>query len=166
MAAIVSNRSQVSRALHILANSLNLRNRSPLGNRRLGDELVDAAAAAIRERSVTKQADPSGNPWKRLSPRYLRRKLRQGYPATIGVRTGEMLDPEQVRGRTVVTANAAAMTAGLDAETQQKAEWFQEGGARNRPARPFYDLGREGEAAADLVVTGAIDRAVAAAEQA
>lgn len=162
MAGISSNRPAVARALFGLSQALNLRSRPAGGNRRLGEELVDAAAAAIRERSVTGQKDPDGNPWRRLSPRYLRRKLAEGYPATIGIRTGEMMDPEQVRGRVVVTASTASMTAGLDAETQQKDEWFQDG----RRPRPFYDLGKEGQAAVDLVITEAIDAAVTAAEQA
>lgn len=109
--------------------------------------MIDAATGVIVERTVRRQSEPSGAPLKPLSRRYRLRKLAQGYPGIISVRTGEMMDPEQVRGRTVVTDNAASMSAGLDDETIQKVAWFQEG---PKP-RPFYDLGKDGEAAVDTV---------------
>ncbi len=149
MPHLISNRANVVRGLFALGQAFNLRRRVA-GRKRLGDEMIDAATGAIVERTVRGQAEPSGAPLRPLSRRYRLRKIAQGYPGIISVRTGEMMDPEQVRGRTVVTDHAASMTAGLDGETAQKVAWFQEGAGSGKP-RPFYDLGKDGEGAVDTV---------------
>ena len=70
-----------------------------------------------------------------------------------------MLDPQQIQGRTNVTRDSATMQAGLDAETIAKVGYAEEGGP-NRPARPFYELGKDGEAAVDVLVKEVLDNAV------
>jgi hypothetical protein len=146
MPRLISNRPNVVQGLFALGQAFNLRRRVA-GRKRLGDEMIDAATGVIVERTVRRQSDPTGAPLKPLSRRYRLRKMAQGYPGIIAVRTGEMMDPEQVRGRTIVSDHAASMTAGLDDETIRKVAWFQEGA---RP-RPFYDLGKDGETAVDAV---------------
>lgn len=163
MAAITSNRIQVVKALFGLSTAYSLRRRMAGGNRRLGDELIDVGTAAIEDRSVNRQVDSTGQPWKPLRPRTIARKRRLGYDLRINIETHEMLDPEQIRGQTHVTEHEATMRAGLDPETQFKVERAQEGGP-NRPARPFYDLGEDGEAKCDELLTGVRDAAIREAE--
>lgn len=162
MARVVSNRIQVSKALLGLSSAFSLRRKVAGGNKRLGEELIDTAAAAIEDRSVNRQSDPSGNPWAALSPVTIRRKAAAGHDLRINIETFEMLAFEQIRGGISITEHEATMQAGLDPETRAKVQWAEEGGP-NRPARPFFDLGRDGEAAVDVlceeVVTGAIREA-------
>ena len=164
MATLISNRIQVSKALLGLATAFSLRKRRPGGQKRLGEELVDTAAVAIEDRSVNRQVDPSGNPWAALRPFTIRRKAALGHDLRINIETHEMLDMEQIRGNVSITEHEAIMRAGLDDETRQKVEWAQEGGP-NRPARPFYDLGPDGEAAVDVLCEEVKDAAVREAEQ-
>lgn len=151
MASITSNRAACQRALFGLSQALNLRRRPKGRNKRLGDELVDTVAGAIEERSVGRQVDPDGRPWRPLKARTIERKRRLGYDLRINIETHEMLDFQQVRGVVAITSHTAVMTAGLDEETRLKVEYAQEGGP-NRPRRPFYDLGTDGERAVGVLV--------------
>lgn len=164
MATITSNRIQVSKALLGLSQAFSLRRPIAGSKRRLGEELIDTAAGAIVNRTVGKQQDPDGSPLARLRPRTIERKRRLGYDTRILIETHTMLDFEQVRGKTSITANAATMQAGLDEETQAKAEYAHEGAA-NRAKRPFYDLGKDGEAATDVLFHEVIDAAIDQAER-
>ena len=151
-----SNLTEIRRTVGGLGQTLNLRRRSHGG--RLGDVLTTRVAEAIVYRSMAKQTDPGGRLWKRLSRRYLQWKIKHGYSPLRNVMTEEMMTVEQVRGHVTITANLATMTAGLDEFVQQKVEWAEEGQPeKNRPKRPFMDLGKEGEQAVDEVVTTAID---------
>ncbi len=145
-----------------LAQTFNLRRRPYGGKKRLGDELIDTAAAAIVNRTKTRQLDSAGKPLKPLKSKYKAAKVRKGYDPRILVKTGEMLELEQVRGKTVVTANVASMEAGLDGEVKALVEYAHEG-SKNRPKRPFYDLGKDGEAAVDTLANETIDAAIKAA---
>lgn len=164
MATVTSNRIQVAKALLGLGTTFSLRRRWRGGKNRLGDDLIDAAAVAITERTVRGQADPGGRPLVRLKPRTVRRKARLGLDTRILIETHEMLDLQQVRGQTSVTSDTAVMRAGLDEETRAKVEFAHEGGP-NRPPRPFYDLGKEGQAAADVLFMEVVDDAVKTAER-
>lgn len=163
MASISSNRPNVAKALFALSQTFNLRRRAPGGNKTLGAELIDTATVAIEQRSVVKQADPDGNPWAKLKPAYKGWKARHGFSTRINVKTGEMLDPRQIAGQTVVTSNTASMTAGLDAETKTKVAAAEEGG-KLRPKRPFMDLGKDGEKAVDMLSVETINATVKQAE--
>jgi hypothetical protein len=151
MASIQSNLFEIRQNLNELGQCMNLRRRPKGSSRRVGDELLDIVAVAIEQRTRQRQQDPSGRTLAKLRPATIARKLRLGYPLTIGVETGEMLDLEQIRGEQVITADSATMTYGLDAETRAKADRFQEGNARQAP-REFYDVGREGERLVDAYV--------------
>ena len=64
----------------------------------VGPSLADDLARVVAERTlarVGRKVSPDGAPWKPLSARYVARKLAQGFSGEIGVRTGEMLAPEQ-----------------------------------------------------------------------
>jgi hypothetical protein len=150
---VISNLPEISRALHDLGQVFNLRR--PTGRGRLGDVLLTRVSEAIVYRSLTKQGDPEGRPWKRLSARYLRRKIAAGLSPLKNVATGEMMQVEEIRGRTIVASHGAQLTAGLDDAVADKVEWAEEGG-KNRPPRKSMDLGKDGEAAVDEVFEGAI----------
>lgn len=158
MASITSNSGEVVRSLSGLAHALNLRGRVA-GGKTLGAALVDTASVAIEARSVERQTDPAGTPWAKLRPRTVERKARLGLDPRVNVETGSMLSLQEIRGTVTVTPDSASMTAGLDAFTQDKVDWAQSGGP-NRPARPFMDLGPDGEAAVDGLVDGVIGDAV------
>jgi hypothetical protein len=157
MASISSNGTETLVRLGKVAGALNFRNRTA-GSRRLGDELLDTTAVAIKHRTRDQGLSPDGAPLAKLSRAYLARKFREGHDGRILVRTGEMTDTQQLLGETSVGSNRAQMTAGLDEETRDKVEWAEEGSA-NRPKRPFYDLGEDGMRLIEGVLGEAIDRA-------
>ena len=164
MASILSNRVQVVKALLGLSTAFSLRRRPAGGNKRLGDELIDVATAAIEDRTVNRQQDWAGQPLAPLKARTRERKARLGFDPRILIETHEMLDPEQIRGQTHVTEHEATMRAGLDDETRMKVEAAHEG-APNRRKRPFYDLGPNGEEAVDTLCGEVRDNAVREAER-
>jgi hypothetical protein len=112
----------------------------------IGESLIDAVAVTVQHRTVDEQKTPTLGPLKALSPRYLARKVRQGYSSRIGVRTGRMLDVNEVKGETYVGRSVAVMTFGREEEIKQRAEFFQERG------RPFYELGPREEKAVAAVI--------------
>lgn len=134
--------SDIRPAVVALRETWNLR-RKPAGSAvSLGESLIDAVALAVEQRTVQEQKTPTLGRLKPLSPKYLARKIRQGYSSRIGVRTGRMLDINEIKGETYVGRSVAVMTFGRDEDERQKAEWFTEGSSRqNRPARPFYEIG-------------------------
>jgi hypothetical protein len=155
---IRSNFTEVKQGVSGLGSMLKLRRRPPGFRKTLGETIVERSAEAIIHRSLGEQTDPSGRPWKRLSARYLRWKMKHGYSLLKNEMTGEMLSLEQVRGKVVISDDAAQMTAGTDDFVQDKVEWTEEGQPeKNRPKRPFYDLGAAGEKALDEVIGEAID---------
>lgn len=165
MARSESNSPAVIRAVAGLADALNLRRRTEMGQR-LGDELIDTAALVIEDRTVNRQQDSRGRQLKPLKHRTVKRKREAGLDPRILVETHTMLDIDQIRGRTSVTANTAVTLAGIDEETQKKVEWAEEGDMRPtkeggpiRAKRPFEDLGKDGEAAIDSVIDETIDAA-------
>jgi hypothetical protein len=162
MASITSNSRDVSRVLGNLADTMNLRRRSPRGNNRLGDELINTAVTAIETRSVDQQAAPSGKGWAPLRARTIARKRRLGLDPRINIETHTMLSYEQIRGQTAVGKDYAVTIAGLDDETKAKVAFAQEGGP-GRPARPFEDLGADGQAAVDNLIDEVIESAIAEA---
>jgi hypothetical protein len=142
-----SNFPEVRRALLELGAAFDLRRRAPGRKGRLGEELIDLVAAHIEDRTRTHQLGPDGRPLRPLAPSTLARKRSRGFPPTIGVETGEMLDVGEIRGKTHVDNETVVMQYGLGEPATSKAEWFQEGdSSRRRPAREFYDLGEDGEA--------------------
>lgn len=147
MAGIKSNSAEVIAAIKGIASAWDLR--APgLHGRSLGDEIFDIFAIDIRLRTADDQRQPDGQPLAKLAPATLREKRRKGFPATILVREGEMLDPVEIRGRRSIERRSASMTYGVTAEAEKKAEWASEGDpAHNRPARPFYEFDDEAEAA-------------------
>ena len=165
MASISSNRAAVARAYHELADAFNLRRSIPGSNKRLGDELIDTAVGAIENRTVNLQQDVSGKPLAPLKWRTRVRKARLGLDPRILIETHEMLSPEELRGRTTVGSHYAVMQAGTSEEVQAKVEHAHTATA-NRAERPFYDLGRDGERAVDVLAQEVIVKNIKAAEQA
>jgi phage gpG-like protein len=159
MASISSNGTETLVRLGKVAGALNFRNRTAGGSRRLGEELLDTTATVIKHRTRDQGLSPDGAPLAPLSRAYLAKKFREGHDGRILVRTGEMTDTQELLGETSVGSNAASMTGGLDEETRDKIEWAEEG-SPNRPKRPFYDLGQDGQRAIEGVLDEAIDRAV------
>lgn len=131
--------SVIAPVLRGLAGSLNLR------RRRLGDQIADVIAAGVRERTLAEQKEPDGNPLQANRGQYGKRKRRRGMKIGVGLygdeEGGEMLEFEQVRGQVAMSDDSLVMTAGLDAEVQQKVDWFITGNpANNQPPRPYYEL--------------------------
>jgi hypothetical protein len=155
MASVRTNFPEIRAALDRLGSAFTMNARGRY--RDLGSDLLDAAAEAVYEQSTLDQQDPQGRPFAPLAASTLREKARKGFPSTIGVRTGDMLSSEQLRGRRVVTPRVAEMTYGVGDEAEQKSEWFQEG-TKNQPARPFYDLNAKAEQSIDQLVDDVIDR--------
>ena len=153
----------MSKALFGLSQTFSLRRRLAGGQYRLGDQLVDTAAAAIEARTVGRQQDADGNPLAPLKPSTLRRKAAAGFDLRILIETHKLLEVEQIRGQVHLTENSAIMVAGADEETKQKAEWAAEGAPNRRP-RPFYELGADGEKAVDVLFVETVDHAVRDAE--
>jgi hypothetical protein len=155
MAAIQSNFSEISSLLDGLADTLRP-SRKPAGSlRSIGAEILDITAVAIEARTVTGQMDPGGEPLKKLRPYTIARKIRLGYPLTIGIETHKMLDIAEIRGDQSVSDSEATMDYGLDDETRMKAEMFQEGGPYQKP-REFFDLGSDGEKLIDEYIENEI----------
>ena len=164
MASVSSNLPAVTRGLHALGDAFNLRRRLR-GGARLGEEFLASGALAIEDRTVRRQEDPRNDPLPPLKERTIARKRRLGLDTRILIETHAMLDPENVAGRSYVRANEAGMAAGVGIEEQWKVEFAEEGGP-GRPPRHFFDLGKDGVAAADAVADEAADDAIRAAEQA
>lgn len=154
---ISSNLPEIRRALFGLGQTLNCRRK--IGKGRVGDAILARVAEEIVHRSLSKQTDPGGKPWRRLSPSYLAWKIGRGYDPRKNVMTGEMLSYEEVLGETLVTDKVAAMTYGLDDFNRRKAEGAEEGGP-GRPARPFYDAGKSGLDGVDEVIDAVIDEQI------
>jgi hypothetical protein len=146
MASIQSNLPEIRKVLSDLADTLRpSRKRSGSGSgRSIGNEFLDLTAVLIEHRTIVEQRDPDDMPLAPLSPVTIGRKVRLGYPTTIGIETHHMLDLDQIKGQQQVTANTAEMTYGLDEEARDKAGRFTEGNS-HQPERPFFDLGRSGE---------------------
>jgi hypothetical protein len=124
----------------------------------LGEELLDAAAMAILQRSIQQQSAPGGGAWAANATKYADYKQKKGVDRVgIGVSKATANDPSrrmlslpQVQGRRTITAELAEAEYGMDDDANRKAQWFTAGsvgaegcepsGATNQPPRPFYDL--------------------------
>ena len=160
MATVTSNYQQVARAVFGLSRALSPRRRVSSGHY-LAEIYNETIAGAVERRTADEQKGPEGKPLPRLSPRYKARKVRQGFDPRVLVRTGEMLSPAELRGRLTFGESYLVMAAGVGAEVQQKVAWASKGNpARNRPARRFYELGRDGERAVDGACREALASAV------
>lgn len=148
-----SNLKEVQGCVSKLATETFNCRRPRTGRRSIGKGLVEVIAGLIRYRTVELQRDENGRPLRSLKLSYLRRKLREGYPATISIRTGEMMELEQLMGKDTITKYSVSMEYGLDEEMQLEMQWFTEGfkgpdklgRMQNRPPRPIFDLGKDGE---------------------
>jgi hypothetical protein len=101
----------------------------PMTGGTLADDLVRLVAEHHIARSAAERG-PAGA-WLPLSRAYLARKAREGYPARIGVRTGEMLNERQFRsGPTSLDGTYLAVRYGATPGGVQKMRWFE----RLRPA--------------------------------
>jgi hypothetical protein len=144
--------SEIRPAVRSLAQTWNLRRR-PRGSRvSVGESLVDAVALTVEHRTIQEQLEPGLAPLKPLSPRYLARKIREGYSSRIGVRKYRMLQINEIKGVVHVGRSVATMTFGLGEETRREAEHFQERG------RPFYEIGPLEEKAIAAAVDDAAEQ--------
>jgi hypothetical protein len=157
MAGIRSNHEEVAAGIKAIAQSWDFRGRGRF--KTLGQDALDVVAQGIYDRTVLDQTDPDGVPLAPLKPRTLARKRRKGYPDTIGVETGHMLDYRQLQGRRAIERRTASVEYGQDAIAEQEAEWFQEGSkTKNRPPRPFMDLDDRIEGELDDLFEEVLDR--------
>lgn len=153
-----SNLREIQRDLTSIAtDTFNLRRQRRVGSRSVGQGLVETIAAVIRYRTIEQQRDEDGEPLAPLKQTYLVQKLRKGYPATISVATGEMMELAQLIGQVTITRNSASMIYGNDSEMKDEMHWFSEGfrgtdslgREQDRPERKIYDLGPDGAKAVD-----------------
>jgi hypothetical protein len=128
VADVSSNLARVELLLDELADGFSFS--TPGAQASLGRELADIVVDGIADRSIGDQAAPDGSQWPELSPKYLASKVRQGYPATIGVRTGQMLSRVELAGDVSIGASTVTIRYGATAEARQKMEWF----SKRRPA--------------------------------
>ena len=142
---------------------MNLRRRIS-GSKRLGDELLETVAGAIENRTVNRQQQADGSPLPRLKPRTIARKIAKGMDTRILIETHEMLSAQEILGQTTVTANTATMAGGTDDTVKFKIEQAEEGAA-NRPIRHFYEAGKDGEQAVDVLIEESLNASVKAAER-
>lgn len=164
MARADSNLPEIEAALDAVAEAFNFE--APgIEGKGLGHEMLNVVADGILDRTIAEQKEPTGSALNPLSPAYKAWKAGHGYPTLIGVKTGHMLSLVEVQGERVIAPDEATMTYGKPGSTddegktsRDKAEWFTDGDpARNRPARPFYDLDEEIETAASDHAEKALD---------
>lgn len=138
MAGATSNLPQIEALLDDLANGFTFDVRGV--QKALGAEMADVVVDGIADRSIAEQAAPSSDPWAPLSPRYLARKVRQGYPALIGVRTGNMLSRVELAGNVTVAPTSVIIEYGVTTEARDKLRWFTAGRPGIQPPRPLWGL--------------------------
>lgn len=126
----------------------------------LGEKALDIVADGIL-RNCADELDPDGNRWPELSEAYAEAKARDFPGEPIGVRSGAMLAPAEIKGLRRIVADSATMEYGTDEATRAEAAWFTEGDAgRNRPARPFYGITPEAAQQLDGLMDGRFRSAV------
>jgi hypothetical protein len=149
-----SNAGAVKAKLEAFVQSINFTTAG--GQQSLGKDCLAAVAVGIRERTVDKQEQPSGQPLAPNRGKYRDKKARRGLPIGVGLRkggrgdTGRMLSLVEVEGRQTIEPEVATMTFGKDDQSMQVAGWFTVGshphsgirpsGAKNQPPRPFYAM--------------------------
>lgn len=154
-----SNVEQVASYIRGAAHAIDFDRNLP-GGRNLGALLAEAMAIGIFKRSLGRQLTPSGEPFAALSPAYLRWKVKHGYSPRKNVKTGKMLSLEEIRGTAQVTKYRVDLTYGRTPETQQLAEWAEEGNKKQkRPPRPFYGIDPDIEAQLDKIIAAAAESA-------
>jgi hypothetical protein len=157
MASVKTNIEQVASFVRGAAHAIDFDRKLP-GGRDLGALLAEAIAVGIFKRSLGRQVTPEGEPFAPLSEAYLRYKVAHGYSPRKNVKTGKMLSLEEIRGTAQITPYRVDLTYGRTPETQQLAEWAEQGNAaRNRPARPFYGLDPDIEAKLDGIIAAAAE---------
>lgn len=104
------------------------------------DAIVGAVVDGIRERTIDRKLDASGEPLKANERRYAEAKAKKYGSTQPLVRTGQLLSDESLKGDVEATTKKVTLTYGTgesgkdgDATDRQKAEW-------NSEARPFYAL--------------------------
>jgi hypothetical protein len=110
-----------------------------------GEDLQDAIAQGLVIRYVLDQQEPGGKRLAELAESTLREKQRKGYPETIGVRTGLMLNIEQLKGELLIEGGTLTMTYGREEAARQEMVFFTEGSRRKNRRQPPRSLGGERE---------------------
>lgn len=119
--------------------------------RNLGRDLLDMAAEEVLE-CMDRQEDPDGLPWIPLSDAYAEWKSSHFPAQPMAVLWGHMKTRDQVRGFRQIEQTRAEMTYGLDNQSRDEAEWFQDPTNPNQPARPFYALSPQAIHRADSLI--------------
>lgn len=153
-ARVVSNRAEVVASVRKLADCATMT--SPGRHGTIGLTVVRVVAEGLLHRYVLEQKEPGGAPLAKLADSTRKYKARRGYPAEALVRTKKMLDFEQLKGQTMIDKGSVEMVYGLD-ETQRKKMEYATEGAKNRPARPGYELNPDIERSIDAAVTADLD---------
>lgn len=129
--------------------------------RGLGDRLLDAAVAGVRE-TFDAERDPDGTPWPELSSDYARAKERlfPGRPKLV--REGLMRSEEEMAGERTITEDGAKWRYGVTEQARDECDWNHQGDpARNRPPRRFVgfteDSRRESRSILDDQLKGTND---------
>lgn len=145
-----------------------------VGNMSLGKRMAEKTAEAIQVRSISFQKgadvqwDPNKEPYKSDKAK------KYNVFDLAGVRTGQMLSQESLRGDTTVHPTEVEMVYGTDqaptrsstghitaqdmkVTDRQKAKWFTEGG-KDQPERPFYELDQDIADQVFAVVDEALDK--------
>lgn len=128
----------------------------------VGDDALDIIAEGIYDRTVLGQQEPGGADLAPLAPATLRRKEKLGYPSTIGVEKGLMLDADQLKGERSITSEAASMEYGKTELAKLEAQWFQDPNRAHgkQPRRPFFELDERIEQDLDNFVDEVVGNAI------
>jgi hypothetical protein len=108
------------------------------------DRLAVRAQEVVADAMMADMAieeDPDGSPWPELSPAYAKWKAATVGGQPMAVLHHVMRTIENLRGQELNTIpTEATFVFGLDAQSQEEAEWFQDPTNPIQPPRPFYSL--------------------------
>ena len=151
------NSRQAFAGLKRLSTCLQFNRKPPGESRPFGRVLAEEVADVIQHRTVISQEEPDNSPLAALRPRTLRIKAKLGQPETISIATGEMMAPENVVGEVKIGTHAMTQTAGVTPEAKFHTSEFSSGGEGLYAARPYYEMGPDGEWIADVVIKKVLD---------
>lgn len=146
-----SNIEQVQRWLDQLGHVCDFDGPGATGGT-FADELFDAYADHVYDRSVGAAKAPDGSNWEDNRESTKRRKTTN----TVGVESGEMLSLEQLKGVREIGPDEATLTYGTSQSARDKLNWFTRGseenpapadvpdcrpsGASNQPSREVWGM--------------------------
>lgn len=113
---------------------------SPGGSGALGESVAQAVAEGIRERTVDRGLDATGNPLEPNEAKYAEAKRKKFGSSRPLVRTGHMLKVESLKGDVVADGDSITMTYGTGATDEIGGTTDRDEAGWNSDERPFFAL--------------------------